>query len=114
MAGGDAWTIPIVVSRKFLMGYLRSGMEQHRRSGFLTKIYQPVGSERSVLPPLLSRKHTRARTLITAVSSARDGGQEGALARSSPMAINERRKVSTMLHINVLNRPLERDQALTH
>ena len=61
------------------------------------------------MPPLLdSRKHTRANRVITATISAPDRSQDGALARSGPTAINERRNATTVLHINMRNRPLER------
>jgi hypothetical protein len=33
---------------------------------FLTETYQAVGLDRSVLPPLLSRKHTKANALAIA------------------------------------------------
>jgi hypothetical protein len=105
IAIGDARTIPITGSRKLLMGCLRSGMEQQRSPYILTEICQAAGLERSVLPPLDSRKHTKAKRLIIATSSAPDRSQDGELARNGPTATSEKRNATTVPHINMRNPP---------
>jgi cell division protein FtsN len=87
-------------------------MEQHRSPNFLTGICQVAGFERSVLPPLDSKKHTKAKRLITATSSAPDRSQDGELSRNGPTATSEKRNATTVPHIHMRNRPLEREEAL--
>jgi hypothetical protein len=68
--------------------------------------------ELSVLPPLDLRKHTKAKRLITATSSAPDRIQDGELSRNGPTAASEKRNATTVPHINMRNRHLEREEAL--
>jgi hypothetical protein len=88
-------------------------MEQQRSPYFLTEICQEAELERSVLLPLDSSKHTKAKTLITARNSAPDWSQDGEISRSGPTAASEIRKVTTVLHTNMRRRPLEREELLS-
>ena len=74
-------------------------MEQHCDLYFLRN-YE-TGLEWSVLPPLGSRKHTRAKRLITATNSAPDRSQDGAFSRSGPTAISQKRNATSVPQINI-------------
>ncbi len=59
--------------------------------------------ERSVLLPLDSSRHTKAKRLITARNSAPDRSQDGELPRNGPTASSERRNATTVPHTNMRN-----------